>query len=229
MPYQIQATSDGSETLYHTAYQQSFHSKHGAFTEAQHVFLRGAGVAERLLAGQATRILEVGFGTGLNFLVTADLAWQAQIPLHYVALEKGPLPSQILSRLNHVRWLEGRSLYKAFTQWYADLPPAEPRRPVEFVWSDLIRLTLVIGDATQVAIPALNYQAIYQDAFSPAVNPEPADFFGKLYPVLEPRGKLTTYSVKGAMRRALQQVGFQVEKRLGPPGKREILVAMRRS
>ena len=93
----------------------------------------------------------------------------------------------------------------------------------------MIKLTLILGEATGANIPPHSYHAIYHDAFSPAANPElwTPHFFVRLYAALKPGGKLATYSAKGAVRRALQTVGFRVQKLPGPPGKREMIVATR--
>jgi len=85
---QRRPTADGFDTLYSVQYGQTFHSSHGALAEARHVFLEGAGVARQLAAHRLTSVLEVGFGAGLNFWLTAQAGQAAQTPLHYVALEK---------------------------------------------------------------------------------------------------------------------------------------------
>jgi len=80
-------TEDGSQTISNEQYGETYHSVHGAFTEAQHVFLMGSGVAQRLKSGHATRVLEIGFGLGLNTLLTADLAKTNNAPLAYHSYE----------------------------------------------------------------------------------------------------------------------------------------------
>ena len=220
-------TKDGFDTLYSPRYQQTFHSIHGALTESTHIFLDGTGVKTRLMAQKPTRILEVGFGTGLNFFLTAEQSLATETPLHYVALEKDLLSTEVLTGLNHYKQLPAITpLYEAFLAWRSQLPTplAEDRYQWEF---ESLQLQLIIGDATQTTIPAGPYHAIYHDAFSPDANPElwTPDFFSKGYQRLLPGGKLATYSVKGTVRRALKSVGFYVEKRPGPPGKREIVVA----
>ena len=85
-------TADGSRTLYSDHYEQTMHSRRGALTESRHVFLKGAGVAARLGQDEPTRVLEIGFGTGLNFFVTADAALRADTPLTYVALDATSSP-----------------------------------------------------------------------------------------------------------------------------------------
>lgn len=224
-------TSDGSDTLFHTAYDEPYHSRFGALTETEHVFLQATGMADRLAAGQATRILEVGFGTGLNFWATVRHARRGGATLHYVSLERDLLPAPLLAQLNHPDLLaEVADIQAAFVAWRASLPTVVDPTRLTWTFEAWLHLTLVIGDATVVSIPAAEpYHAVYHDAFSPDSNPElwTQTFFERLYPLLIDGGRVTTYSVKGTVRRNLQAVGFQVFKQPGPPGKREILVAQR--
>ncbi len=221
-------TADGFDTLYSTVYGQTYHSTHGALTEARHVFLEGTGAAERLAQHRPTRVLEVGFGTGLNFLLTARRAASARTRLHYTALEKEVLPAEVLARLNHGQRLDAVPLSEALLAWRRTLPPAPPPGLYHHSFSETLSLHLVVGDATEASIPAPAYHAVYLDAFSPDANPElwtPA-FLARLFAAMHPGGTLATYSAKGSVRRALEVVGFRVEKRPGPPGKREMLVAV---
>jgi len=225
-----QTTADGFDTVYSPVYRQTFHSKHGALTEAEHVFLKGSGVAQRLAAGQPTRLLEVGFGTGLNFFLTAHRSRLHSTTLHYVALEKALLPGSVLANLNHGQQLEAiKEMRRAFIEWRDTLPHTPPNQTLQWQWPPSTRLVLVLGDASQATIPAGSYHAIYHDAFSPEANPElwTEPFFTRLHKLLVPGGILATYSVKGVIRRNLQAVGFKVQKLPGPPGKREMLVARR--
>ena len=226
--FQIQPTADGCDTLYSPTYGETYHSRYGALFETAYVFLEGTGVKQRLAEGQPTRILEVGFGTGLNFWATAYLSRAGYTRLHYIALEKHFLPTAVFARLNHDCLPNlAQDVRAAFLVWRAQLP--EPL-PTSLTWTfGTIQLDLMIGDAAEMPIPGEAYDAIYQDAFSPKANPElwTVDFFARLYERLHPGGTLATYSVKGSVRRALQAVGFRVEKHPGPPGKREILAAQR--
>jgi tRNA U34 5-methylaminomethyl-2-thiouridine-forming methyltransferase MnmC len=222
-------TKDGTDTLYSLKYGQTYHSAFGARTEAEHVFLQGTLVARRLQQGEATRVLEVGFGTGLNFFVTGQLSYQNSAPLDYVALENQLLSSDILENLNHHAL--SPTVQPQFLAWLAGV--GSPVSPDSLVWTPTgppqLTLTLIIDDAAQTDIPRRKYHAIYHDPFSPEVNPElwTPDFFNRLYSLLAPGGRLATYSVKGEVRRSLRAVGFEVSKRPGPPGKREVLVAVR--
>ena len=228
--FQPQLTGDGSDTLYSAEYGETFHSTFGAVTETEHVFLSGTGIKQRLAEGQSARVLEVGFGTGLNFWVTAQYSLATGARLEYVALEKYLLPAATLTQLNHDHLpAVAQDIRLAFLDWRSGLSDPLPGSQLHWCYDDSIRLDLVVGDATSVSIPPQDYHAIYQDAFSPGNNPElwTPSFFTRLFEVLTPGGRLATYSVKGEVRRNLAAAGFQVQKQPGPPGKREILTAIK--
>ena len=222
-------TADGFDTLYSPAYNQTYHSKHGALTEARHVFLEGTGVAERLAQGLPTRVLEVGFGTGLNFLLTAHRAAASQAPLHYVALENDVLSADVLARLNHGARLGALALHDALLTWQRTLPSTPPSGLHRHQFTSTLLLDLIVGDATEAPLPDQAFDAVYLDAFSPDANPTlwTKTFLARLFDALRPGGKLATYSAKGSVRRNLEAAGFRTDKLPGPPGKREMLVAVR--
>lgn len=227
---QRRRTDDGSYTLFHPAYGEPYHSRFGAWQETDHVFLQAGGIAAQLAAGQAASVLEVGLGTGLNFLATAELSLRHQTPLQYVALEKDWLPAVTLAGLGYETLLsEARPLYDAWLAWRQSLPNSVPPGVYRKVFPALVTLVVYVGDATRIDLPPEPVDAIYHDAFSPDSNPElwTAAFFGRLLPLLKPGGNLTSYSVKGSVRRALIAAGYTVRKAPGPPGKREMLIAHR--
>ncbi len=229
-PYAPEPTADGFDTLYSAAYGQTFHSRHGALAEARHVFLEGAGVADRLARRLPTRVLEVGFGTGLNFLLTARAATDAGAALHYTALEKEVLGADVLARLNHGERLGAAALRDALLAWRRTLAEAPPPGRHRHAFSPILTLDLVVGDAAQARLPPPTYDAVYLDAFSPEANPElwtPA-FFARLFGAMRDGARLATYSASGSIRRNLEAAGFRVEKRPGPPGKREMMTARRK-
>lgn len=216
-------TADGSKTLYSETYAQTFHSHNGALAEARHVFLEGSGVAARLAAKQPVRVLEVGFGTGLNFLLSADLALERGSSLHYCALERELLPASTVERLGYRDHLTHGELADSLLRALEDA-----RSGQRIAVAPGVTLELLLGEATAQRLPAAGFDAIYQDAFSPDANPElwAEPFLRGLYDALRPGGVLSSYCVKGAVRRALQGLGFVALRRPGPPGgKREMLVA----
>ncbi len=226
-PATIVRTGDGSLTVYSPDYRQTFHSDRGAVAEARHVFLERSGVRARLEAGQATTVLEVGFGLGLNFFITADHACATGTRLHYTALEQVLPEPALLARLryhDHLRYPELVASFLAFRRGLSSAGTGTHRftaGPTE--------LELILGDASGQPLPS-SYHAIYLDAFSPDANPElwAPTFLATLADALEPAGRLVSYSVKGTVRRRLAALGLEVAKQPGPAaGKREMLVAVR--
>ncbi len=225
---QLQITSDGSATLHSKRYQQTFHSHKGALSESRHVFLEHSGVAARLAAGKETHLLEVGFGTGLNFFLSADLALSSGSSLHYSALEQTLLSSDTIRKLGYQQHLLNESLIETFLQACDKLGQKPQAGHYRLELSSQIELTLFLGDATKQELKSAAFDAIYLDAFSPEANPElwSEAFLAKLLATLTEKGVLSSYCVKGEVRRRLAALGFAVQKRPGPPGgKREMLLA----
>jgi tRNA U34 5-methylaminomethyl-2-thiouridine-forming methyltransferase MnmC len=220
-PYPL-TTADGSRTLYSPRYRQSYASSRGAVSEARLVFLEHSGVAAQLAQGEAVRVLEVGFGSGLNFFVTAHACVEPSgSELHYSALEHTLLEAETVRQLGYEAFV-GDELLSAYLDWREIA--SELRR---FAFES-VTLELLLGEATQQALPVGSFHAIYHDAFSPEVNPElwSEDFLAKLVRALRPGGTLVSYCVQGAVRRRLRDQGLVVAKRPGPAGgKREVLVA----
>jgi len=233
-------TADGSKTLASSVFGETYGSRHGALSEALHVFLRGSGVESRLADKRPTRVLEVGFGTGLNFLVSAAAAAEHGAELHYTALEREAVDAATLREVYEGSSLPAR-LVAELIDWVDDLGAsvADGVHRLTLGARKAVVLQLVIGDApAAVAGGAVfradtakrAYDAIYLDAFSPKANPalwKPA-FLARLAAGLAPGGTLVTFSVSGAVRRALAAAGLTVGKVPGPPGgKPEMLVASR--
>lgn len=225
---QVRQTGDGSCTLYSADYGEAMHSRWGAVSEARHVFLEGSGVRAQLAAGKPARILEVGFGTGLNFLLTLDAAAAVGGKVHYTALESTLPEAEVLFKLDYGRYLLQPRLW---AQWL-EARAALPRKPEFGLWRhefDRCKLELFIGDATEQC-PGGPFDAVYHDGYSPAVNPElwTAPFLARLARVIAPGGRLASFCVKGEVRRSLAAAGLVVSKQPGPPGgKREVLYAVR--
>ena len=220
-------TNDGSRTLYSSAYGQTFHSDKGALTEAKHVFLAASGALKRLSRQRKTSILEVGFGTGLNFFVTADAALKHAAELHYTAFERDLLSEKNLKSLGYAAYLRHPELLEAYLSFRSGLPGKPLPGIYAFTFSS-VGLELCLGEATEQVLEEESYDAVYQDAFSPDSNPElwTPEFLACLSAALVPGGALVTYSVKGAVRRTLSSASLEVGKLPGPEGgKREMLLA----
>lgn len=223
----IQPTSDGSNTVFSDVYGQTYHSTHGALTESILVFLDGSGVATRLNQQHSTCVLEVGLGTGLNFLLTASRALETNTRLEYWALEHTLLQSAFFAQLEFASCIEQPGLLEAFASWLGEMEQAPTRSSFTFSFDHSITFHVVQGDATQASLPRARFHAVYLDAFSPDVNPElwTEDFLRGILTSMEPGGCLSTYSARRMVRDNLAQAGFTVTKQPGPPGKREMVVA----
>lgn len=228
----VVVTADGSRTLT-SATGESYKSLHGALGEARRVYLEGSGVAARLAMGVATDVLEVGFGTGLNFLVSAHAACASGSRLRYRALELALPNAETLRDLRYDALLAPSPLPDALLAWRAGLGTSVAAGWHVFEHAGT-RLELFVGDALSGAWESGDWQvhAIYHDSFGPANAPElwsPA-FLGRLTRRLAPGGALVSFCVAGAVRRALAAEGLGVEKVPGPPGgKREVMVARKRA
>jgi tRNA U34 5-methylaminomethyl-2-thiouridine-forming methyltransferase MnmC len=220
-------SDDGSWTLESARYGESYRSRRGAVLEARHVFVEGAGVAARLEGGHATRVLEIGLGTGLNLALTATLALRHGTPLSYVAVEHDPLPAHVIASLafEHVADPAFVAAFLAWrTDWDASVGDAPP-----VLRHGVVRLRVIHADAVTAPLPE-GVDAVYLDGFSPRVNPElwTPSALERFALTLRPGGVLTSYSVSGQVRRGLMASGLLVEKRPGPAGgKRETLRARR--
>lgn len=217
---------DGSSTYHSERFDQTYHSVYGALTESEHIFLGATGVQERLSAGKSTRVLEVGFGLGLNCLLSADQALMHGTPLYFHSLENALLDPALLAALNYRRLLKLPALSDRLLialRERRDLPE------LQIQLAESVELRLSISDATTQELPMDTYHACYLDAFSPDVNPEcwQPDFLQRLYGSLCNGGVLATYSARSSVRRALAQAGFAVQKRPGPRGKRDIVIAVK--
>lgn len=219
---QVIATGDGSHSLLNTALNETYHSVHGAIQESRHVFiLIGLQASEQTHPSQPIRILEVGFGTGLNALLTMMHASESKTPIIYESWEKHPLPESILLQLNYAGELEDTKSFDAIH-----------RAPwnVETIVAPGFSLLKKQGDVLVDPIEG-SYDLIYYDAFAPSKQPElwTMDVLKKVTDRLLPNGFLVTYCAKGQVKRDLTSLGLHVESPPGPPGKKEMTRASRRS
>ena len=225
----VQPTKDGSMTLHSERFNQTYHSRHGAVTESLHVFLN-AGWHHQvtgLSSSDTIRVLELGLGTGLNALLTLK-AWQGltqdkQPKLDYVALEPFPLSAKEREGLEMQQVIDGA------TESDIHLHPDKDQHKVD--WAPNARFTRVrrTWQDHRRGKSRAPFDVIYFDAFAPDTQPElwNIDRFREAFEWLTPGGVLVTYCAKGAVRRAMEEAGFKVERRPGPPGKREMLRATR--
>jgi tRNA U34 5-methylaminomethyl-2-thiouridine-forming methyltransferase MnmC len=217
-------TNDGSWTLSSSRYGETYRSRHGALSEARHVFVEGSGIAVALAAGRSVRVLEIGLGTGLTLALSATAALHGAAALHYVAVEHDPLPADVVASLA-LDEAADPDFVAALVGWWRTFPEGQPA-PLQHGG---VRVEAILGDATQVALPG-GVDALFLDGFSAAVNPElwTPEMLARFAAALAPGGTLVSYSVRGSVRRALAAAGLEVERCPGPPGgKRQSLRALR--
>jgi len=208
-------TSDGSTTIHLPEWKESYHSTHGAINEAYHVFIE---MGYKAIKQNEISIMEIGFGTGLNAFITLLQAAEDQKKINYVGVEAYPVKEDELLALNYVSELETRNLSHKFEEMH--LTPWNRAQKVteNFMLTKQQMFFHNIKEET-------SFDLIYFDAFGARVQPElwSEDIFEIMYKALKPNGKIVTYAAKGSVRRAMQAVGFVVERLPGPPGKREML------
>lgn len=213
-------TADQSQTLWVPELQQHYHSHHGALQESRHVFIK-AGLAE-LAASVEINLLEVGFGTGLNALLTALEPINPEQVVHYHSLEKYPLDSEEWQGMDLPSFLpEHQSASTLFNKIHQSAWQEEvPIQKGFFLFKDQV-------DLKSFAAPKNHFDLIYFDAFSPGAQEDlwTETVFAKMQECLKPGGILVTYCVMGKVRRAMQAAGLRVTKIPGPPGKREMVRA----
>jgi tRNA U34 5-methylaminomethyl-2-thiouridine-forming methyltransferase MnmC len=217
----IQLTTDGSHTVAIPSLDITYHSRHGAINESLHVFIdAGLNYWLKQQDTKQLRIFEMGFGTGLNALLTYIEAAKNNLNIHYSSIEQFPLEKEIVASLNYCETLQRNDLTELFTTMHA----AE--------WNEDVHLspsfTLHKIQASLLEMPLKEkFDLVYYDAFAPNAQPElwTVEVFKKLYDALNEGGSLVTYCSKGDVRRALIAAGFNVSKIPGPPYKREMLRA----
>lgn len=219
---QIKTTLDGSNTLYINKLDETYHSANGALQEARHVFINNG---LYLIDNYEINILELGFGTGLNVLVTFDelLKNDKNHLINYYSLEKYPLDFPEINTLGYENLFETKKVNDLFfkihqTPW-EELVEIEPGFNLKKIKADFFELE-------NTELPLIDL--VYFDCFGAQVQPDlwEKPLFEMISQKMRKGGILTTYSSKGSARRALQELNFEVKKLQGPPGKREMMIGI---
>lgn len=238
---QIITTEDGSHTLFAEQFNEIYHSRHGAIQESQHVFIKmgldyvleqkkdrqlaasSPSPLERELEGEAVSILEIGFGTGLNALLTMLQAEKRNLKLNYTTIELYPVDITTIKELNYTQQLGYEYCYG-------------PYHSMHLVrWNEAHDVTphfnfkKINASVIEHRVEPESFDLIYFDAFAPDNQPEmwSVDVFKAMHRALKTGGVLVTYCSKGVVQRTMKEAGFTVEKTPGPPGKREMLRAIK--
>jgi tRNA U34 5-methylaminomethyl-2-thiouridine-forming methyltransferase MnmC len=207
-------TSDGSDTIFVTDLNEHYHSIHGAVQESTFIFIENG---FDFCKADPLSIFEVGFGTGLNALLTAVKSMAGEREVNYTSIEKDPVSSSIISSLNHSGFAgkDGREIYNSIhsSPWNSAINICRN-----------FNLTKIHGDLTSIQLSG-KYDLIYFDAFGPDKQPGmwTREMFELIASITGKDGVFVTYSAKGEVRRNLQACGFEVHLLPGPPGKRQII------
>jgi tRNA U34 5-methylaminomethyl-2-thiouridine-forming methyltransferase MnmC len=207
------STADGSMTLRHLSLDVLYRSNGGAKGEAEHVFVDGTGLADRK---GAWRVLELGFGTGLNFLVTAAHAQRLGCSLDYVAVEAEPIPPEFVPT-GYPQTALAQQLLSACR---------ESKQPMT-MRDERISLSLHPQRWQEAELTLEPAHAVFHDPFDPTINPDcwtvAAFRWSRCRITLT--GRLATYSAAGHMRRAMRDAGYVVARCEGFGQKREMTLA----
>jgi tRNA U34 5-methylaminomethyl-2-thiouridine-forming methyltransferase MnmC len=218
-------TKDGSPTISVAEMNVTYHSHHGAMQESMHVYIdAGLRYVLNTTTVPVINIVEMGFGTGLNALLTLIEAGKEQRKVHYTAIELFPLKQEEIILLDYCLQLQREDLKPLFEQlhqceWEIDTAITS------FFTIKKIRTGFADLSTDQ------QFELIYYDAFAPSIQPQlwTKEIFESLYAMLVADGTLVTYSSKADVRRAMQAAGFAVKKIAGPWGKREMVRARKAS
>lgn len=214
----ITRTGDGSNTLYSQRFGQHYHSLFGAVTESDHIFIRNG---YHQVAARPIKIFEMGFGTGLNAILTSIEAYHCQIPTFYKAIDLFPIENK------HLRFIHNNlatsDIVMKFLDKFSDLVLNNPL--IIHPWFEILvqKQDILEYNFTR------EFDLVFYDAFSPEKQPElwTGQVFSKIYNTLSSQGLLLTYCSKGSVKQSLRQAGFRVQRLEGPPGKRHIVKAIK--
>ncbi|TSJ38620.1 tRNA (5-methylaminomethyl-2-thiouridine)(34)-methyltransferase MnmD [Mucilaginibacter corticis] len=214
-------TADGSNTIYNPQVGENYHSKNGALQESRHVFLN-AGLQYFLDKSSAKQVsvLEVGFGTGLNFLLTADHCTEHQIELNYTGIEAYPLTGDLLGQTGYEQYVSPAVWQALLANYQSAL--LSPTKLNDHSQLQIANCQLLNFESTE------KYDIIYFDAFAAAHQPEMwnEDSISHTIKFLKPGSVFVTYAITGNLKRMLKGLGLQIQKIPGAAGKREMLRAI---
>lgn len=216
MHHKVILTADGSKTVFVPEMDEQYHSLNGAQTESEYVFIEKGYLHHK---STSPVIFEVGFGTGLNALLTAQMAEKQKRPTTFVSIEKYPLQTKTVEELKY-----GERISESNSQLFSKIHKAEWNTPQKI--SEYFTLLKIEDDLkTYTFSKKHNFDIIYFDAFGPdkQANMWTRDIFSRIYAVSAVNAVFVTYSAKGEIRRQLRDCGFTMERLPGPPGKREML------
>jgi tRNA U34 5-methylaminomethyl-2-thiouridine-forming methyltransferase MnmC len=223
MDIKVIISEDGSSTLYLPALNESYHSLHGAIQESEHVFIK-SGLEYIAQSKKNITILEVGFGTGLNVLLTLLAAKKNNLTIDYYSIEAFPLKQEIVEQLNYAEKSGDPSGHPYFLRIHDS--PWNRKEQI----SDNFTLTKIHAKLEEIDILNIKADLVYFDAFAPSKQPEmwSEANFRKIKEAMSSGAMLVSYCASGQFKRTLKFLDFQLESLLGPPGKKEMTRGMKK-
>ncbi|WP_064197375.1 MULTISPECIES: tRNA (5-methylaminomethyl-2-thiouridine)(34)-methyltransferase MnmD [Emticicia] len=212
----IYLTEDGSHSIFSQKFNQTYHSKFGAVQESQRVFI-DLGLCYAAEKFEEIRIFEMGLGTGLNALMTAQVSREKLLKVSYTAIEAYPIEIETAKSLNYQEFF-GEDLVKLHGLPWGETASLNAN----------FSLHKIKGTLEDLVVAEQTYHLIYFDAFAPETQPElwTQEVFEKIAQMTVKGGVLCTYCSKGYVQRNLKAAGFSIEKHAGPKGKREVIRAI---
>lgn len=213
-------TGDGSKTLFNEQIGECYHSKHGAIQESRHVFIQTG--LDHYLQKQAVSevaILEIGFGTGLNFTQTLAYMEDKDIQLDYVGIEGYPLPLEVIQQMGYDAFVSAENWKNYRSGYHQALTGSTVINPQVDLHIAHTLLMDYNSDKT--------FDVVYFDAFAAIHQPEmwSDEALAHVAKFIKPGGVFVTYAITGNLKRSMKALGFSIEKAPGAPGKREMLRA----
>lgn len=212
-------TEDGSHSLYNIELNETYHSFHGALQESQHVFIHSGLDVHK--SQEHIKVLEIGFGTGLNALLSAIWSEEHKIKLSYDSIEAFPLSMDLVNKLNYPDLIK----HQDSKDWLKSIHHSD--------WEDsalihaLFHLKKINHPIQSYSLDQNTYDIVFFDAFAPSKQPEmwSLEILKKVTDSLIKGGLFVTYCAQGQLKRNLKTLGLEVETLPGPPGKKEMVRA----
>lgn len=217
MNLEVVVTADGSRTVFDPRAEATFHSRHGALAESKHIFIdAGLNFVLQNSGKKSLSVLEIGYGSGLNAMLTLEYAMEHHVQIEYTGIDKYEFPIELYPQLEYRKHLTKTDeyLFQAITQ-------APPNKTIS-IHSSFV-LHKIIDDFIHIPLTKI-YDVVYFDAFSPRQAPDmwTKEIFSKLHTHLNKGGVLVTFCAQGQFKRDLKSAGFEVQRLPGAPGKREM-------
>lgn len=221
-------SKDGSSTLYSNEFQQFYHNPNGAISESRHVFFEKSGVLEVLKSSEKPiSIFEMGFGTGLNYLLLLEyvLHFNIKIPVHYYTIEAFPISIEKVHKLNYFEKLNIDFSNDHLVSIFSNLKKGWNQ--VSNAVTDSVQLSLFFGRFNELLLLNTSIDLFFHDPFSPEANPELWSFetFATLKEIASEDAILTTYCAASKARASMAKAGWKVARAEGALGKREMTIA----